>query len=49
MNGEINLLKQRVGAVDAAPCCKIGEGSEVDNVEATAMKKKAVASLMMAL
>ena len=49
LNGEINLLKRRVGTVDTAPCCTIGEGSELDNVEATDGKKYEVASLMMAL
>ena len=36
LNGEINLPKRRVGTVDTAPCCTIGEGSELDNVEAAA-------------
>ena len=38
LNSEINRLKRRVGTVDADPCCAIGEGSELDNVEAAAGK-----------
>ena len=48
LNGEINLLKRRVGTVDAAPCCVIGEESELDKVEVTAEKYE-VASFVITL